>query len=127
VFAQIFEHLISLRFLSEFESALSQDDEALRSFAAPCVAANRRDTTTDSLVRILLSVQKLQSAVWNILLQHLATAETSVVRLVVSQMRWLETIYDGDKLRLSLEEFLPAYEFAWSCTDILDFRAFSNM
>ncbi|XP_073808860.1 Fanconi anemia group D2 protein isoform X2 [Danio rerio] len=109
--------------IQEFISALEtyiEDPERFRNCLLPCVPAptSQQDTNSssyqESLVRLLLGIEMLQTLVINTLFEKLpefmfegaSEDGLNVPRLIVNQLKWLDRIVDGKDLSSKLMQMV---------------------
>ncbi|XP_077054270.1 Fanconi anemia group D2 protein isoform X2 [Siphateles boraxobius] len=109
--------------IQEFISALEtyiEDPERLRNCLLPCVpsSTSEQDATSgsyqESLVRLLLGIEMLQTLVINTLFEKLpefmfegvSEDGLNVPRLIINQLKWLDRIVDGKDLSSKLMQMV---------------------
>uniref|UniRef100_A0A673HY13 Fanconi anemia group D2 protein-like n=1 Tax=Sinocyclocheilus rhinocerous TaxID=307959 RepID=A0A673HY13_9TELE len=109
--------------IQEFISALEtyiEDPERFRNCLLPCVpsSSSQQDTNSgsyqESLVRLLLGIEMLQTLIINILFEKLPEFMfegvredgLNVPRLIINQLKWLDRIVDGKDLSSKLMQMV---------------------
>uniref|UniRef100_A0A3B3DEB8 FA complementation group D2 n=1 Tax=Oryzias melastigma TaxID=30732 RepID=A0A3B3DEB8_ORYME len=100
-------------FVSSMEAYIENAD-ALRTCLLPCVPqTSDRDSSSfqESLLRMLLGVETLQTLIINILLEKIpefisGDGGLSVPRMIINQLKWLDRIVDAKGLSVKLLELV---------------------
>uniref|UniRef100_A0A3B3BXK2 FA complementation group D2 n=1 Tax=Oryzias melastigma TaxID=30732 RepID=A0A3B3BXK2_ORYME len=100
-------------FVSSMEAYIENAD-ALRTCLLPCVPQTSSSSFQESLLRMLLGVETLQTLIINILLEKIpefmldssGDGGLSVPRMIINQLKWLDRIVDAKGLSVKLLELV---------------------
>ncbi|KAH7286612.1 hypothetical protein KP509_32G015100 [Ceratopteris richardii] len=108
---------LTQKFLEGLQDFLLEDSN-LHRLLIPFTGCRQSIGSTDSLARLLLSIALIQTQVANILLEKLPehcidtgshslpSLRDSIPRLILSQLRWLDYLIDGENVTTKLMEVL---------------------
>uniref|UniRef100_A0A671UQC9 FA complementation group D2 n=1 Tax=Sparus aurata TaxID=8175 RepID=A0A671UQC9_SPAAU len=112
--------------VQEFTSGLEshiEDPERFRNSLLPCVPQFCASSFQESLLRMLLGIEMLQTVVINILLEKLpefmfdGTGDVgfSIPRIIINQLKWLDRVVDSKELATKLMELVSAAPVEVQC------------